>query len=394
MIAACPVCEQSAATLVWETGAAPILQLLAAGEMARPEHFGRLTIVRCGACGHLYNQAFNEALSERMYGGDVLSNVPVHASMSRGLEEIANWIGVAAVAGKRVLEVGGGSGHLARILARTAAEVTVFEPSRGLRTESLPEQNVTVTRAMFSSARAGEPADLIMCRQVLEHVADPLALLREIRAALQADGGLYLEVPRSEYIEANASLFDLHYAHVQYFHEAHVLALAARAGFTLERRWHLKQGHDMGFLLRAAPAQAAHGIPAAVIAPALAERFDARRRDGRRVLAGLSGRIGLYGATWQGLSFLTTFDDDRAFAAVVDDNAGYDGFVLFSRRQRVPVVRPSLSELAELDAIIITAYLHEAAIRDTLQRIGYAGRLIRVEPACEMIAAPGFAAAR
>ena len=41
----------------------------------------------------------------------------------------------------------------------------------------------------------GEAADLVVIAHVLEHLADPLATLREIRAHIRSDGVLYVEVP-------------------------------------------------------------------------------------------------------------------------------------------------------------------------------------------------------
>src|SRR3989338_718172 len=169
MIETCPVCDAGTVEPVWAIAHAQILQLIRAEEPPRPEHFATVELVRCQRCAHLYNQAYDAALADRMYQGELLSNVPVHVSMSKGLEQIAEWIGQDLIAGKRVIEIGGGSGHLARLLARKATRVWVFEPSRGLRAEMLPEANIVLLNASYAAGLVEEPVDLIVCRQVLEH---------------------------------------------------------------------------------------------------------------------------------------------------------------------------------------------------------------------------------
>ena len=376
MITACPVCEAQRAEPVWDIADAQIFQLLRMGEPLDLEPFAAVELVRCQRCAHLYNQSYEASLADRMYGGEVLSNVPVHVSMSKSLEQIAAWIGQDLLAGKRVLEIGGGSGHLARILARTAKRVWVFEPCRGLRAESLPEANITLRHEPYAAGRVEEPVELMVCRQVLEHVADPLAMLREIRSALSADGCCYLEVPSAEYIEEHAALFDLHCFHVQYFHAPNLLRLAARAGFGVVRSWQLKQGHDVGVLLRPQPAAAITDRPAsALTAAGLRARLSERLEQLRAWLTSLDGAVSLYGATAQGGSFLHTFQADRRFVAVADDNPDYAGYALYSQAQTVPVVLPWHESFRRSDHVILTAYLHDVVLTERLRSSGFDGTI-------------------
>lgn len=372
------MCGVATHDVVWLSERAPVFQLVAQGEIPGPGHFAPLTIVQCHGCGHLHNHSYSRDAANRMYRGDVLSNVPVHVSMTRSLEAIANWIGPEWYAGKRVVEIGAGSGHLARILIRAARSVVVFEPSAGLRWESLGER-VTLIPDVFSGSALESPADLIVCRQVLEHVVDPAAMLTEIRARLSEGGRVYLEVPRAEFIEERAALFDLHYAHVQYFHEVNLARLVARTGFEVERSWWLKEGHDVGLLLRpGVPRDGAPPSSCRVTSPSLRQRLDGRRRRGRRLLESLRGRVGLYGATWQGVAFLDVFQGDCSFSLVIDDNDDYVGRRLYCWRQAVPVVGRGSEALRSVDHVIITAYLHDKVIEARLREAGFSGDVLSV----------------
>ncbi|MBI3021754.1 MAG: methyltransferase domain-containing protein [Candidatus Omnitrophica bacterium] len=379
MIETCPVCDTVLQEPVWVLERVPILPMLRLDELPQADHFATLEVVRCQMCGHLYNRAYHAALADRMYRGELLSNVPVHVTMTKNLEQIADWIGRSQYADKRVIEIGAGSGHLARILAQVATQVQIFEPCRGLRAEMLPEANITVIHEPFSSSAVDRPADLIVCRQVLEHVADPLAMLRDIRAALSATGSIYLEVPRAEYIEEHAALFDLHYAHVQYFHEPNLLRLAARAGFQVVQSWCLKQGHDMGVLLRPQHSVTAQGLGLVTHdAEGLRRGLEGRRALGHAWLNSLEGTVSLYGATAQGVAFLHVFQSHRRFTAVADDNPAYAGYALYTTGQSVPIVDPTHEAIRRSDHLIITAYLHDEIIAERLRAIGFSGRIFSI----------------
>lgn len=382
MIAPCPICSSKTVERIFQVEAAPIFQLLQADEPMTEDAFAPLRIVRCLECHHLYNQAYRPAVAHDMYSGMVLSNVPVHASMAQSLERIAAWIGPEQYAGKRVLEVGAGSGYLARVLARLARAVIIFEPCRGLQPNMLPEPNITLVSAPFAADAVEQPADLIICRQVLEHVADPRELLKRMRSALADDGRVYVEVPRAEYIEEHAAVFDLHCAHVQYFHESNLLRLITQVGLEPIRHWYLKEGHDIGLLLKpiGKRTQRVQHLPAPAMSKHLQERLERRLAQGRALLSRLQGATALYGATWPGLSFLNYFQLDRRFVIAFDDNPDYDGCVLYSRTHRLPVHRPSAERVQSLKTIIITAYLHEPAIVETLQQLEFSGEVIRIEP--------------
>ena len=71
-----------------------------------------------------------------------------------------------------------------------------------------------------------------------------------IREALNEDGALYLEVPRGEFVEERAAIYDLATQHTQYFYEPNLLALAGRAGLAAEKRICIRGGHDLGLILK------------------------------------------------------------------------------------------------------------------------------------------------
>ena len=83
------------------------------------------------------------------------------------------------------------------------------------------ERGLTIASAL-DELGTGQCFDLATLVHVLEHVQDPVALLRQVRGRLGASGRLYVDVPD---VAEHSSLMDLHLAHCNHF-SAHTLGLA------------------------------------------------------------------------------------------------------------------------------------------------------------------------
>ena len=378
MIDHCPVCQAPEAV--------PVLKALAPIFMATPQerhldasYFSEFDLVRCGRCGHLFNRSFGTELAGRMYGDVAITNVPVDPSMIARLHDLLSWIELESFQGRSILEIGSGSGHLARILATMVKTVTVIEPSSYLTKKLLPEDNITLLSGIFPHADCPAQVDMVICRQVIEHVADPLGFIRAVRAVLPLGGRAYLEVPDAAYIENHAAFADTHLQHVQYFSQAHFQELAEQCGLKPLRVLDIKDGHDFGVLFEAVePRNVTFSTHVAVD---LGGRFEGRIAAACRTLRSLTGKTALYGATAQGQSFLNAVGSDVRFQAVFDDNESYAGWALYNQQAMVPCRKPEAAALAEYDGIVITAYLHDTVIAAKLRKLGFSGQIWTTRPA-------------
>jgi SAM-dependent methyltransferase len=103
-----------------------------------------------------------------------------------------------------VLDLGGGTGGVAVLLAERGHRVTVVDPSpdalaalaRRARESGLSERvtGVQGDEATLESVLAGRTVDLVCCHGTLEFVDDPAATLRALAAALEPGGMLSLLV--------------------------------------------------------------------------------------------------------------------------------------------------------------------------------------------------------
>ncbi|WP_308514690.1 bifunctional 2-polyprenyl-6-hydroxyphenol methylase/3-demethylubiquinol 3-O-methyltransferase UbiG [Sphingomonas flavescens] len=102
--------------------------------------------------------------------------------------------------GKTALDVGCGAGLLAEPLTRLGAKVTALDASPEL---IVAAREHAAAVGLDIDYRAGELAaldgkfDLVTCMEVIEHVADPAAFVRDLAARLAPGGLLIMSTPNA-----------------------------------------------------------------------------------------------------------------------------------------------------------------------------------------------------
>jgi SAM-dependent methyltransferase len=328
--------------------------------------------VRCTGCGHLYNAGFEPDRADELYGAFVLTNAPVSLSMMTALEDTARYILGHAKKRPAILEIGGGVGALSLLLAKTAPDVHLVEPSLALTADRFAGTKVTFHHSMFPAPSLGNRRfDVIISRQVLEHVPEPAPFLAALRRQLAPDGIAYIEVPRAEYIYGSHSIVDFHYPHVHYYRREELETLFQRAGFRIDDVLDVKDGHDVAFLVRPVPEADKRIMQAPGTSDRFAATLEARRALGRKRLGAFTGPIGLYGANAYSQALFGLYPEVPQFKAMFDDTPQYADQFAYGPRDALPIGPPSTEKLRTLDAIIITAYLHDVVIARKVRGLGF-----------------------
>jgi SAM-dependent methyltransferase len=126
-------------------------------------------------------------------GERTLPDVPEENYWFRRHLIVYEWI-AARVRGLHVVDLASGEGYGADVLARRAASVVGIEPNP----EAYEHARLRYGRVAFRRDAAEtftEPCDAVVFLQTIEHVADPGAVLDNIRAQLNPGGVAYVSTP-------------------------------------------------------------------------------------------------------------------------------------------------------------------------------------------------------
>lgn len=164
---------------------------------------GEWKVVACGRCGlrmtwpRPSRDFLEQAYASREYyaarGMD--DGVFTHASARAG--DLAEIVGRPV---RRVLDFGAGEGHLVAAFRSLGLAADGVEPSIAGRDDARSRYGIELGQALPPAT--DDRYDLIVLQHVLEHVGDPVTVLRELAERLDPVGSMFIEVP-------NASSFEM-----------------------------------------------------------------------------------------------------------------------------------------------------------------------------------------
>lgn len=162
---------------------------------------------------------------------------PGRATMSQitYLQKVADELAAAHPNSARILEIGGGAGHLMQeLLKRGFKNLIIVDPSADSGTavhcEVLPE--------IFPGGLASKENqfEVIVAQHFLEHVAEPVEILKAMRKLLVDGGKIYIEVPdlSASALEDKGYFLSMIYSlHSSYFDLYSLARVSARAGLKI-----------------------------------------------------------------------------------------------------------------------------------------------------------------
>jgi len=188
-------------------------------------------------------------------------------------ESLYRWMtSITSLEGKRLLDVGAGSGKLVRYLRARGVDARGIEPSRPLFDRFLAGDAAFTCATLDEISRAQRPFPVVTAFDVIEHVADPHGFLHGIDAMLESGGVFFLSTPDVESVTAKlfGKRWHFYYPyHLSYFSPRTLGAAARRHGLEMIARTHRGRLRSIGYVIR----YSAEFILGAA-APAWASRFD------------------------------------------------------------------------------------------------------------------------
>lgn len=247
-----------------------------------------------------------------------------------------------------VFEIGCNDGLFMDKLRERGAKTLVGVEPNPVSGKIARERGIKVYADMISPALCHDAVaqsgkfDLVVSRQVLEHIVDFENFFACVKIALRDDGLLFIDVPDFEPGSTVGDVSVLWEEHVSYFTEPTLLALLARHGFEPVS---VKKYNFSGGSLAVAARRAAGPLTAPAASSGVGERFGQRAREyGARLRPLLErarkggAQVAIYGAGCRACTFTNTHEMSDLVQLSIDDQKERQG--MFLPGTRIPIASP------------------------------------------------------
>ena len=207
-----------------------------------------ISLAHCNNCDHVFNCNYNVGLVN--YEVDYENSQMFSPRFRRYAEELSDTlIAKHDLHHKHIVEIGGDKGDFLRIICDRGDNLGVsigpsYSPEPG---NDIPS-NVRFIKDYYTAKYADEPADIIICRHVLEHFWGARDLIKIVRQAVgeRRDIVVYFEVPNGDFILREQAVWEFHYQHVSYFTKTSLTKLFTECGFEVREVQESFEGQFLG----------------------------------------------------------------------------------------------------------------------------------------------------
>jgi SAM-dependent methyltransferase len=205
-----------------------------------------LPLLHCGSCGFRFSDSDEVDRLDALYAGlddpGYEGSQETRALQMRWLVELAR---TAHPDAKTALDVGAASGLLVGEARRQGLDALGIEPSASLVRVAREQAGIDLLHGVLPHPELdGRRFDLVFLVDVIEHVSDPVGLLRLCAAHLADEGRMLVVTPDASSLAARVlgrRWWHYRVAHVGYFDHSSLERALAAAGLRAERwvraRW-------------------------------------------------------------------------------------------------------------------------------------------------------------
>jgi SAM-dependent methyltransferase len=333
----CPICGSGSTKVFLERNSVPVHQnvLFTERQQAITMPRGDLRISVCPECSFVFNAAFlPEIMSyDQSYENTQNYSFVFDEYLDGMIEYLVN---EKDVKNKNIIEVGCGKGAFLRKLVEMGDNRGIgFDPSYVGPLEDLSGKLV-FRLEFFDDTHKDLVSDFVICRHVIEHIENPVAMLSSIRKAVQKSEDVLVcfETPDVDWILKNEVVWDFFYEHCSYFSSQSIRVAFEKAGFKVENIKKIFGGQYLW--VEARPASVNMESPVSTMGNqtlfTAAEKFGKMDRtlseqwQNRVADLAKDGDVLLWGAGAKGVTFANLFDPQREFIKyIVDVNPNKQG---------------------------------------------------------------------
>lgn len=232
MIDDCPVCNTQLADPFFQFSQVPLFCNVQYPDpcSAKEAERGDIKLALCPECDLIVNRDFD---SNSLKYDPSYENALHFSSVFRDyLDQLAQRLADKfSLLDKAIIEIGAGDGFFLDLLCRQGRNTGVgFDPANSTSQANTISSRLQMNQGEYDPARMEQPVDLLVCRHVLEHLPQPLPLLRSIinKSVLKPTGAIYLEVPNFRHTLEFIGVWDIIYEHCLYFSKSSMRALLSK----------------------------------------------------------------------------------------------------------------------------------------------------------------------
>lgn len=378
----CPACSGKTAAVFFEMDAVPVFCNVLCDSRSEAQAAARADIhlAYCTQCDMIYNVAFDpQKVAYSPAYENSLHYSPRFQDYADKLSD--DLIARYDLREKDIVEIGCGQGDFLSLLAKKGSNRAFgFDPSfRPEEAQALSEQTgITIVPEIYCEKFTEQPADLICCRHVLEHIDQPQDFLASLRRTIgnRHDTTLFFEVPNALYTLKDMGIWDIIYEHCNYFTATSLANLFIRGGFTPLR---VDEQYGGQFLsIEARPNQAKEGgfnvpqIDTAQWVNVFRQAYQEKKEQWqRRLLDDQANRKAtvLWGAGSKGVTFLNTLNlSPQQIEYIVDLNPRKQQRYVVGTGQEI-IGPESLTSLDPGEVIIMNP-IYRSEIEGMLSKLG------------------------
>lgn len=354
---------------------------------------GDIELAFCCECGFITNVAFDPA--KLNYSQDYENSLHYSPRFREYIDSLTTrLVENYELYEKNVIEIGCGKGDFLVSLCETGDNRGVgFDPSYIPRAEHHHlGDRVRFIRDLYSENYQDCQADLICCRHTLEHIPNPLDLLKPLRQAIgdRHDTAVFFEVPNALDTFHRLAIWDILYEHCTYFVPSSLAQVFSSCGFEITN---LSEAFAGQFLcLEALPVSdkgAADGKgkldntekieQLCRDIAAFRSNFQAKLENWQQKLAQIvrtKQKAVVWGAGAKGVTFLNLLKVQGAIEYIVDMNfRKHWKYVAGTGQQIVP---PEFLQVYRPDVVIVMNPIYEQEIRQLMTDLGLTSEILSV----------------
>ena len=168
-----------------------------------------------------------------LFGSRLLKSIYINYFIKKEIRSLSRIAGKGAL---QLLDIGCGTGWTTRVYADHGFSVTGLEPSQVRADYARQHYGINVVCDYMENAEFDKMFDVVVLRHIIEHFADPAAIIEKIRSFLKPDGLVLMVVPNIECL--GRRLFETNWEwvlpwHCNFFNRSSAQRLLTEQGFDL-----------------------------------------------------------------------------------------------------------------------------------------------------------------